>query len=913
MPRKTSRHGEVPRPVVLVLITLASVFVGELTIMVVLQHVVVPAGLASALLDATLLTALVTPVLFLSLFRPLSRGLTESHQAAEALRQSHEQLETRVAERTAELVQANEALRAEVTERTRAEESLRWNRDGQLTLNQLLGLAQEDIPLGVLLERSLDVLTSTPWIALEPSAAIFLVETDPRVLVLRASRNLNPDLLRTCARVPFGRCLCGRAAATGRMLHAAGLDETHEIRYEGIGPHGHYCVPLLSQGRVLGVLVLYIRETHVSSDREQRFLEAIADVLASIVRHRRAEHEHRRLTSILDATPDFVSTADPEGHVLYLNEGGRRMIGLEPAEEIRSLRIADVHPGWATRVVMDEGLPAAARTGAWLGETALLTRDGREIPVSQVILVHRAPDGEIEYYSTIMRDISERRRAEEELRKLSTALQQSPALVIITDPAGRIEYVNPRFTQVTGYTLEEVRGKTSRLLESGETPPETYRELWTTITAGGEWTGELLNRKKDGTLYWERALISPVRDATGVITHFLGLNEDITDRKALESQLLHSQKMDLVGQLAGGIAHDFNNLLTVINCCSEMVLSELAPGDPGRGDVELILKSGTKASLLTHQLLAFSRRQVLEPRIMNVNSVVEESEKMFRRLVGENIQVVTTLDPSVGPVKIDPGQLQQVIMNLVVNARDVMPTAGRLTIRTAPAVLDQARASRHPGATPGPAVQLAVSDTGTGMTPEVMSRVFEPFFTTKGPGKGTGLGLSTVYGIVRQSGGLIEIESEPGVGSTFRVILPVTEDRVPTPGLHSPESTLAGTGTILVVEDEEMIRHLAVRWLSKAGYRVIDAATPADALRVAADPELTIDLLLSDVVMPEMSGTELAGRLLPTRPGMRVLYMSGFPDHPCFPSGQVQEGTPLLRKPFTSEPLLRRVREALVG
>jgi PAS domain S-box-containing protein len=387
---------------------------------------------------------------------------------------------------------------------------------------------------------------------------------------------------------------------------------------------------------------------------------------------------------------------------------------------------------------------------------------------------------------------------------------------------------------------------------------------------------------------------------------------DVSERKRMEAQFLQAQKMEAVGQLAGGIAHDFNNLLTVIKGYSQLSLMELKEGAPLRGNIEEINKASDRATDLTHQLLAFSRRQILEMRVLDLNALLPGVEMMLRRVIGEDIELVTRLAEDLGRVQGDWGQIEQVIMNLAVNAKDAMPDGGKLTIETANAELDEAYARVHVAVTPGRHVMLSFSDTGVGMTPEVRERVFEPFFTTKERVKGTGLGLSTVYGIVKQSGGNIWVYSEPGKGTTFKIYLPRVDEpleevveRVAGGELHR------GDETILVVEDNDEVREVTVRILSRQGYRVLEASQGLDAFLISAEHDGPIHLLLTDVVMPKMSGRELAETLMSIRPRIKVLYMSGYTDNAIVHHGVLETGMDFIQKPFAVDVLARKVREVL--
>jgi nitrogen-specific signal transduction histidine kinase len=387
---------------------------------------------------------------------------------------------------------------------------------------------------------------------------------------------------------------------------------------------------------------------------------------------------------------------------------------------------------------------------------------------------------------------------------------------------------------------------------------------------------------------------------------------DITERKQLQQQLIQSQKMEAVGRLAGGVAHDFNNLLTAIFGYAELLTEELPEGSPARKDVEEIRKASERAASLTRQLLAFSRQQVLQPVVLSVNDLVEDVEKMLRRLIGADVELRTALAPDAGNVRADPGQLEQVILNLAVNARDAMPTGGKLTIETQNAELSEMYAEAHQPVVPGAYVMLAVSDTGVGMDAKTQGRIFEPFFTTKGKNKGTGLGLSTVYGIVKQSGGYIWTYSEPGHGTTFKVYLPHVDAPV-EPAVRPPDpgGALAGTETVLLAEDDELLRPLARGLLEKLGYTVLDAGTAAEALTLARAHEGPIHLLIADVVMPGESGRLLARRLAELRPDLRVLYTSGYTDEAIVHHGMLEPGLNYLQKPFTPAALAGKVREVL--
>jgi two-component system cell cycle sensor histidine kinase/response regulator CckA len=501
---------------------------------------------------------------------------------------------------------------------------------------------------------------------------------------------------------------------------------------------------------------------------------------------------------------------------------------------------------------------------------------------------------------------------EEQLRLQVAMLTAVANGVFITDRRGDILWANPAFTALTGYTLNEVRGQNPRLLKSGRQDSRFYRELWQTITAGKVWQGELVNRRKDGSLYDEEMTITPVRDSAGLISHFIAIKQDITQRKRLEAQYRQAQKMEAVGRLAGGVAHDFNNLLTIINGYSDILLARMRPDDPLREMLNEVRQAGERASSLTRQLLAFSRKQIAAPVPLDLKKLVDELRKMLSRLIGEDVRLEVLLCPEDALIKADPGQVEQMLLNLVVNARDAMPQGGRLEIETSCVELTEEFARHHPGAQPGPHVLLRISDTGCGMTPEVQARIFEPFFTTKEPGKGTGLGLATVYGIVQQTDAHLEVESEPGRGTTFRIWFPRLGAKPPG-AKSSPRLACIphGTETILLVEDQPEVRALARLALAACGYTILEAGCGPDALALLQRHQGPLDLLMTDMIMPRMTGRELADRLLTQWPGLKVLFFSGYTADAIMRQGVLEQGLPFLQKPFTLSALARKVREVL--
>ncbi len=508
----------------------------------------------------------------------------------------------------------------------------------------------------------------------------------------------------------------------------------------------------------------------------------------------------------------------------------------------------------------------------------------------------------------------EQQGAEESLRKLSRAVEQSADTVIITDRHGVIEYVNPAFEVLTGYASHEGRGKTPRILKSGEQGPDTYNEMWKTILSGNVYRGILVNRKKNGELYYVEETICPVRDSTGEITHFISNGRDLTDRLRLEAQLLQAQKMDAIGRLAGGVAHDFNNLLTIITSYSELALDSVPQQSPLENKIQEILLAARRAAELTRQLLAFSRKQPQALRVMELNPVIQRIANTLPRLIGEDIEFTFIPGEGLGAVRIDPVQVEQILMNLAANARDAMPAGGHLRIETACARLDSNYIHGKPAVIPrGNYSLITISDDGAGIPKEDLPHIFEPFYTTKPSGKGTGLGLATVYGIVKQNKGFVWVYSEQGSGTVFKIYLPCVSTRNQSLAVDTLESekVARGTETVLLVEDEPAVRAATSEFLRLQGYSVLEAKDGIDALSVARGYPSPIDLLVTDVVMPNMSGGELARELGQVRPDTKFLFVSGYAGKTILDHKVVDLDTNFLQKPYSLKQLSAKIRAAL--
>jgi two-component system cell cycle sensor histidine kinase/response regulator CckA len=520
-------------------------------------------------------------------------------------------------------------------------------------------------------------------------------------------------------------------------------------------------------------------------------------------------------------------------------------------------------------------------------------------------------------------EVAERRQAEEtlqqrnlELALLSAAVDQTADGVVITDPEGIIVYVNVAFERISGYARTEVVGQPPNLLRSGRQDDAFYHRLCEAITTGQTWHGRLLNGKKDGTLYPVDATITPVRNQGGEVVNYVATMRDVSVEVSLEERVRHAQKMEALGRLAGGIAHDFNNLVTVIELGTRLMERRMRLDDPMWADVQRIRETTQRATDLTRRLLHFSRREPSQSKVLQLSRLAEDLSWMLRRIIGSDIQLVTRLAEDLWPVEVDPTQMEQVIMNLVVNARDAMPMGGTLTIETANVVLDGADATGHLDTGSGSYVQLTVTDTGLGMSDEVKAHIFEPFYSTKKRGEGTGLGLATVFGIVKQAGGHIRVRSQPGAGTSFEIYLPRTDkaeeqpEEALTAAIHSEGRA---TETILVVEDDPLVLDLTVRLLASRGYRVQAANNGQEALEMSERDDNDIHLLLTDLILPKIGGWELSERLQKQRPDMQVLYMSGYGDDTSVARRVLDADRPLLTKPFDVEALADKVRAVLDG
>jgi PAS domain S-box-containing protein len=622
---------------------------------------------------------------------------------------------------------------------------------------------------------------------------------------------------------------------------------------------------------------------------------------------------------LLEAAPDAMVVVNEGGEIVLLNVQAEKQFGYS-RDELVGQRVKNIIPeGFAERLIADgtrtptEALAQQIGTGI---ELIGRLKDGSEFPIEIMLSPLESAEGIL--VTAAIRNISVRKTAEKHLAQMEGRyrglLEAAPDAMVVVKPAGEIILLNVQAEKQFGYLRDELLGQ-----QVTSIIPEGFKER---VLADGTRSAaealaqqigmgiELYGRRKDGSEFPIEIMLSPLKSSEGVL--ITAAIRNITERKHLEQMLRQAQKMEAIGQLAGGVAHDFNNLLGVILGYSELLLERCDLSVAARKDIEEVQKAGVRAGLLTQQLLAFSRKQVLQPKVLNLNEVVVGAEKLLHRLIGENIELQVILSPALAQIKADSGQIEQIIMNLAVNARDAMPEGGKLTIETSIVELDQQYVDQHASTLPGAHMMLAVTDTGCGMDAKTKAHIFEPFFTTKEFGKGTGLGLAVVYGIVKQSGGSVWLYTEPGIGTTFKIyfpiVAPVIELVLPS---EKAEKVDRGSQTILIVEDDEALLQVTRRSLEEVGYAILTARGPSEAILISKNHLGPIQLMVTDVIMPGMSGDQLASQLFALRPEMRVLYVSGYTDNAIIRHGVLEPGLAFLQKPFSPKMLARKVREIL--
>jgi two-component system cell cycle sensor histidine kinase/response regulator CckA len=653
------------------------------------------------------------------------------------------------------------------------------------------------------------------------------------------------------------------------------------------------------------------------TDSETPASEPLAEI--EILRRRVAE-----LTSLAEEREQLLGIAERRAHLLdqILSASPDRIFLLGPSGE--RLCASTGSPELPRHITdeMEAGLEAVLLTGQPSAEEVSVQLAGEYRHYELTLSPAHGSDGAVEAVLVTVRDITAHKRAEGALAETAEGyrvLAENASDIIWTMTLdGQPVYVSPSVTRLTGYTVDEAMDVR---LERQLTPSSyamAMKALSTELKVGPPSPGnpprsrtlQLELVRKDGTTFWAEAHVSFAYDSDGQPVRVVGVTRDISERKHLEEQLLRVQKMETIGRLAGGVAHDFNNLLTAIIGHASYARDALHPQDPAREDIEQALKAANRAGALTRQLLAFSRTQTIAPRVLNLNDLIIDLERLLRRLVGEDVELALIPAPSLGLVRADPGQLEQALVNLAANARDAMPAGGNLTLETANIILQDDSDPAHIGASPGEYVMLVATDTGIGMTDEVKAHLFEPFFTTKEPGRGTGLGLATVFGIVKQHQGHISVHSEPGQGATFRIYLPrIRDQHLEWPARDERLGLASGSETVLIAEDEEAVRSLAARTLRELGYTVLEAADGEEALQAARSAGDTIHLLLTDVIMPHVGGAALAAQIAETHTAIKTLFISGYT--PGTAGQELPAGAAFLQKPFSIQDLARRVREVL--
>ncbi|MGH7993054.1 MAG: PAS domain S-box protein, partial [Limisphaerales bacterium] len=685
-------------------------------------------------------------------------------------------------------------------------------------------------------------------------------------------------------------------------LKVLGGEPLIDYEGDGIGPTGKKCTHLT---------------TKVPFRDNQGRIQGLVGIGRDITERKRAEETYMAQQKLFDnliaAVPDLVYFKDGESRFIRVNEAFAKRAGLTDVRAAVGKTDFDVFEEQHAREAYEDE-QRIVTTGEPIidKEEREGWPDGRITWAVSTKMPLLDSSGKIVGTMGISRDITERKRAEESHLRLATAVEQAAEAVVITGTDGKILYVNPAFEAVTGYSRQEILGRNPRFLKSGKHDRVFYQKMWAVLANGEVWSGRLINKKKDGTLFEEEATISPVRDANGRIANFVAVKRDVTREIALENQFRQSQKMEAFGQLAGGVAHDFNNLLTVIQGNASLLLNPQLKAEDRPGCSRQIVQAAERAAGLTRQLLMFSRKQALQVVALDLNEVVGNMTKMLQRILGEDIVLCAEYDPKLTAISADVGMIEQVLLNLAVNSRDAMPKGGQLLISTSLENPDAGSLQLPADAAPGRYVCLKVTDTGCGIRPEVLPHIFEPFFTTKEVGKGTGLGLATVYGIVQQHHGWVAVTSEPGRGTTFYVYLPAAKDTPVKSEADTAPKLPRGSETILIAEDEPAVRSLVGNFLRRCGYTVLMAESGVAALEVWREQRDKIQLLLTDMVMPDgMTGYDLAKQLQAERPQLRVIYTSGYSaDVVAKDPALIRDGN-FLQKPYHPYQLARIVRDSL--
>jgi PAS domain S-box-containing protein len=820
--------------------------------------------LSGSIKAVTALVSVPTAILF---FKLLPQAL--ALPSADELQKARDELEVRVRERTAELLETTGRLKAEIAERKQAEAALAGER-------MLLGTLVEHLPVAVYLKDAAGRKTLS-----------------------------NPADIRLCG-VASEADILGKTDTELFRREQAAVFQADEKQVINTGQ------PMLNREEQLtgsdGSIRWLLTSKVPLIDAVGR-VTGLAGIGLDITERKRAEESLKLFRTLLDHSNETIEVLDPKtGRFLDVNERGCLDSGYS-REEYLARQVFDLD-AMLTPAGFADSVAAVRKSGrlTWLGIHQ--RKDGSTFPV-EINLAYVRLDRD--YLIAMVRDITERKQAEESHARLATAVEQAAEIIVITDIKGTIQYVNPAFEKTTGYTCAEALGKNSRILKSGQHEGEFYRQMWDVLQRGEIWHGHIINKRKDGKLYEEEATISPLRDAAGNVINYVGVKRDVTREVQLEAQFRQAQKLEAIGTLASGVAHDFNNILAIIQMQTSLLKSGGGLSAEQEKFADEIAATVDRAAALTRQLLLFSRKETLQPHDLDLSQSIANMTRMLQRILGEAIAVQLNLAAQPVFIHADAGMMDQVLLNLTVNAHDAMPHGGRLIITTAAVEFDEFAVAQSAQARPGSFVCLSVADTGCGIPPEILPRIFEPFFTTKGVGKGTGLGLATVFGIVQQHHGWINVYSEVGSGTTFKVYLPRLSgmnDELIAKKMLAAKPT--GHETILLVEDEPSLRTSVQMALTRLGYRVLEAPTGAKALDIWKEHGGEIRLLLTDLMIPGgMTGNDLAQRLLQDNPQLKVIYMSGYSAEVAGNGLPMKEGVNFLTKPFQAHQLAQTIRDSL--
>ncbi len=812
----------------------------------------------------------------------------------------------------------------DITEQKRAEIERQKNLEFFANLDRVNRVIQQSNDLEEVMNNTLAVILEI----FETDRAFLTFPLDPE------ADSFSAPIEQTRPEYPGARALGQRVKIDDDYRRMMTIELTHDgpVRF---GPESEHPLPaaLVAEYQVRSMLAMALYPKvgkpwnfglhHCSDERiwnesEVRLFNEISkrlgDALTAILSYQSLEDNRNFLDNIFEHLPSMLYVKDAETfEYVRINKSAEAFMGVAEDEilgktdyDFFSSDIADFHRQKDREALREQALVHIPEEVLW--------KDGKKhyLQVKKMAIPDRL--GQTSFLLVLTEDITNLKLSQEATRKFSQAVKQSPYALIFTDSDGTVEFVNQKFTELTGRTEEEVCGKPVKELLDYPLTRDKLDRIVNRIKETGVWREERKRTHENGTETWELLQVSAIVDEEAPdqpIANFVVITEDITDHKKLESQLQHSQKMEAIGQLAGGVAHDFNNMLGVIVGRTDLALNRLAPEDPLYESLEEIGKAARRSADLTRQLLAFARKQDVAPKILDLNETVEGTLNMLRRLIGEDIHLAWLPSPKLWPINIDPSQLDQILANLCVNARDAISDGGKITIETRNMVVDANYSQVHGEAKPGDYVMMAISDTGCGMLPETIDKIFEPFFTTKELGKGTGLGLSTVYGIIKQNHGFINVYSEPGQGTTFSIYLP----RALTTGQAVAEQRTAqpprGEETILVVEDDQTILATETSMLEMLGYRVFGAATPAEAILLAEQHAGDLQLLITDVIMPGMNGRELAELMTSHYPELKIIFMSGYTGDVIAHHGVLEEGVNFIQKPFSLQTFARKVRETL--